>query len=136
MSTLVVAAHADDEALGCGGTIHKLSRTGEEVHILFLADGESSRVEGSIVPKNKTILRKHMARQAAEILGARTPIFMDLPDNRLDQVGLLQITKTIEEVILEITPSTIFTHAQYDLNIDHRLVAQAVLTASRPQPDS
>ena len=40
---LVVAAHPDDDVLGCGGTISKFARQGADIHVMFLADGVFSR---------------------------------------------------------------------------------------------
>ena len=45
---LVVAAHPDDEVLGCGATLAKHSMDGDEVHILFLTDGVSARESTNI----------------------------------------------------------------------------------------
>jgi len=131
---LVVAAHPDDEILGCGGTLAKLVATGGIVHVLFLADGVfSRRVNSCASDDNELIVRRAAAQSACAILGIDQVFFGDFPDNRMDTIALLDIIKTIEIEVTEFCPDTIFTHHAGDLNIDHRLVHQAVVTACRPQ---
>jgi LmbE family N-acetylglucosaminyl deacetylase len=78
--------------------------------------------------------RKQMARAAARLIGAHPPRFLDLPDNRLDSIALLDIVKPIEAMIAEVRPDIVYTNHANDLNVDHRIAHQAVLTACRPQP--
>jgi LmbE family N-acetylglucosaminyl deacetylase len=133
-SVLVVAAHPDDEVLGCGGTIRRLTKSDVRVHISFLADGVGARGGPEGPRLDQLHRRREAARRAASVLGAETPVFGDFPDNRLDEVPLLEIIKCIENVIDEVRPTTILTHHAGDLNIDHQRTHQAVLTACRPQP--
>ena len=133
-STVVVfAAHPDDDILGCGGTIAKLTQEGSKVHIVFLADGESSR--NDITDINSLIQqRKQNAKKALKILGCDSIEFLGFPDNRLDSLDLLDVVKKIEGFIDAYKPYTIFTHYAHDLNIDHQITHNAVVTACRPQP--
>ena len=133
-STVVVfAAHPDDDILGCGGTIAKLTQEGSKVHIVFLADGESSRSD--IADINSLIQqRKQNAKKALKILGCDSIEFLGFPDNRLDSLDLLDVVKKIEGFIDAYKPYTIFTHYAHDLNIDHQITHNAVVTACRPQP--
>jgi LmbE family N-acetylglucosaminyl deacetylase len=129
---LIIAAHPDDEVLGCGGTIARHVKEGDSVHILFLGDGVSSRGN----PDIKTIAaRKKSAVKACEVLGAAIVGFEKFPDNMFDTVPLLDITRVIESAKKEVNPQLIYTHHGGDLNVDHRITCQAVLTAFRPQPD-
>lgn len=129
-SVLVVAAHPDDEVLGCGGTIiHHIAR-GDSVHILFLSDGVMSR-NGAVTADVGA--RRKAAENAANIMGAEKE-FADFPDNRFDEVGLLDIARRIEETKNRVRPSIVYTHHGGDLNVDHRKTCQAVATAFRPQP--
>ncbi|MDA9421474.1 PIG-L deacetylase family protein [Bradyrhizobium sp. CCBAU 53380] len=127
---LIVAAHADDEALGCGGTIARHADDGDSVEVLFLADGVSSRGSGVLAARHAS------AEKACKILGANVPVFFDFPDQRLDSAGLLPVVQTLEPVIARIQPTIIYTHHGGDLNLDHRIVHQAVMTALRPMPAS
>lgn len=129
-TVLVVAAHSDDEALGCGGTIARHIAYGDTVHILFLADGVTSRVADA-----DSSARNIAAIEAAKVLGASPPRFLDFPDNRLDTIALLDIVQAVEKEIDEVTPEIIYTHHGGDLNIDHVITNRAVMTACRPLPD-
>jgi len=135
-SILVVAAHPDDEVLGCGGTIARVAAEGGTVHVALLADGESSRhAEGA----NSTLTgqlsaRRAAAKLAADALGVATLDFHDFPDNRMDSVDLLDIARKIETLIERYRPDTVLTHHNGDVNIDHRRIHDAVVAACRPQP--
>ena len=135
MTVLVVAAHPDDEALGCGGTIARHAADGDDVFVAFLADGVTSRAPGADHSAGVS-RRQDAARSAARILGVRDVRFGDLPDNRLDTLPLLALAQAVEAVIDDVAPTTIYTHFAHDLNVDHRLVHEAVMTAVRPQPGS
>lgn len=78
--------------------------------------------------------RRAAAQRAAKILGANAPTFLDFPDNRLDSVPLLDVVKAVERIVLKSSPDIVYTHHGADLNVDHRIVHQAVITALRPLP--
>jgi LmbE family N-acetylglucosaminyl deacetylase len=130
-SVLVVAAHPDDEVLGCGGTIAKLADKGEHVHVVFMADGVLSRDKDQRLEELEA--RQCAARKACEILGVKTLSFGDFPDNRMDSIDLIQITQAVERKIIEHRPNTVITHHAGDVNIDHRRTLDAVVIACRPQ---
>ncbi len=132
-TALVVAAHPDDDILGCGGVMARHVEQGDSVYVVFMADGVGSRGTTELhTPELKE--RQRAAEQAANIVGAEKPLFLGLPDNCLDTVPLLQVIKPLESLIEELHPNIIYTHHGGDLNIDHRITHQAVLTACRPQP--
>lgn len=132
-SVLVVAAHPDDEVLGCGGTIAKLSKKGLKINILFISDGVSSRKLSQKNFLKELQNRRKACIKACRILGSNKPIFYGLPDNALDKVPLLKIVKIVEKYISKFKPEIIFTHFFNDLNIDHQIVNKAVVTSCRPQ---
>lgn len=132
-SILIIAAHPDDEVLGCGGTIAKLVQQKATIHVAFLADGVFSRETESKKSQKELKQRRDAAKKACEILGVQSVFFGDFPDNRMDTIPLLDITKKVEELISEYQPDTIFTHHAGDVNIDHRRTHEAVVTACRPQ---
>jgi LmbE family N-acetylglucosaminyl deacetylase len=137
MKSLIIAAHPDDEVLGCGGTIAKLAAQGEEVYILILATGLTSRV-GFDLEKTPDALQTHLerARRAGALLGAKNVNFAGFPDQKMDTLPLLEITHRIEAEIESIKPQTIFTHHGGDLNLDHVITFRATLTATRPMAGS
>jgi LmbE family N-acetylglucosaminyl deacetylase len=129
---LVVAAHPDDEILGIGGTVRKHYEKGDSVYCLILGEGMTSRGELS---KNKVEELHKSTLKAAEVLGYKEVYFENMPDNKFDSVPLLEIIKKVEKYIDKISPNTIYTHHEKDLNIDHTLTYKAVLTATRPFGD-
>ncbi len=134
LTVLVVGAHPDDEVFGCGGTIARHAAAGDDIHILFLSEGVSSR---EILDYDTALTaRRKAARKAAEILGANPPIFCDHIDNQLDSIPLLELIMSVFEVVKRVRPHIVYTHHGNDLNVDHRLTQEAVLTVCRPLPGS
>ncbi|OQY51868.1 MAG: GlcNAc-PI de-N-acetylase [Candidatus Parabeggiatoa sp. nov. 2] len=133
---LVIAAHPDDEVLGCGGAIARHTKSGDEVHIYTLAEGITSRR----AKRNRETCSQSLkdlanaANKAGSILGVKSITMDNLPDNRLDSLDRLDLIKKIEKFIQNIKPNIIYTHHSGDLNIDHRRVHEAVVTACRPVP--
>ena len=135
-SILVVAAHPDDEVLGCGGTVARLIKEGCKAYTLILGEGVTSRSKGVGDKRLKlkiATLKKQM-QKANKILGINQVFSYSFADNKFDSVPFLEIVKVIEEIKNKIKPEIIFTHWSDDLNIDHRIIYQAVLTATRPLP--
>ena len=134
---LVVAAHPDDEVLGCGGTIARHSDSGDNVQVLIVAEGSTSRQQGerdrSQVRDELSALAK-ASQTAASILGAAGVELLDLPDNRLDSLDRLDLIKRIEERVERYQPECVYVHHAGDLNVDHRRLHEAVVTACRPTP--
>jgi len=131
---LVVAAHADDEILGCGGTVARMVQKGCEAFTLILGEGITSRDEQSDTNKREHEIKvlKKQVREANRIIGIKEVFIYDFPDNRFDSVNLLDIVKVIETIKEKLKPDIIFTHFSNDLNIDHRITYNSVITATRP----
>lgn len=130
---LIIAAHPDDEVLGCGGTIARHSSNRDRIGVLFIADGVGARNDAFAENLKK---RKQAAEAALKTLGAESLGFLDFPDNRLDTIPLLDIVQKIEKVIEDFQPNVVYTHHYGDLNVDHAIVHRATLTACRPIPKS
>jgi len=133
MKILVIAAHPDDEVLGCGGTIARRAQEGSELYTAILGEGITSRYvkREEADPAALESLRTR-SKQVAKLLGTVDVFLYNLPDNRFDTVPLLDIVKIIEELVERLRPKAIYTHSGGDLNIDHVIVHRAVLTATRP----
>lgn len=130
---LVFVAHPDDELLGEGGTIRRLVNEGAVAHAVILAEGSTSRAntrEESDFGSLEEL--QNDARAASHEIGYASIDFCGFPDNRMDEVDLLDIVKVVSKYVDLYQPDTIFTHHHGDLNIDHRLTCEAVLTACRP----
>jgi LmbE family N-acetylglucosaminyl deacetylase len=133
MKILVVAAHPDDEVLGCGGAIARLSQEGHDIHFAIVGEGMTSRGSSRDQTDPHQLSRLHrQAHAAAECLGVKVVTLFGLPDNRLDTIPLLEIVKLLEELVESVRPEVVYTHHPGDLNIDHGVVHRAVLTATRP----
>ena len=134
---LVVAAHPDDEVLGCGGTIAKHVDNGDQVHVLIMSEGITSRsIKRDRLKDNKELTElAKAANKANSILGVSSLELMDYPDNRMDSIELLDLVKEIEKIIHKLSPTIVYTHYSNDLNIDHQIISKAVVTACRPIPD-
>ena len=118
MTVLGIFAHPDDEVLGCGGTLARLAKEGDEVHVGVLGV-------------------RHLSLEFAKacaVLGVKDVCTEHLPDQRFDTIPLLEMIQRIESLIALIQPTILYTHHTHDLNHDHALTAQAVLTATRPKP--
>lgn len=135
MNVLIIAAHPDDEVLGCGGTIARLASEGAAISILILANGLTSRADFDPV-QHADQLRVHheRARRAGALLGAREVNFGGFPDQKMDTVPLLEVTQLIEREVARVQPEIIFTQHGGDLNMDHVVTFRATLTATRPIP--
>lgn len=133
---LVVAAHPDDEVLGCGATLARHAANGSIVHTLILSEGATARSlkhdRGEY--KHELDQLRDAAHRAADIIGSQTPRMLSFPDNRMDSISILEITKAVEEVIAELKPTIIYTHHGGDLNRDHQITHEAVVTAARFLP--
>jgi len=122
---LIIAAHPDDETYGLGGTIMKLKEQGNEVNVFIMTDGVTAR-------HDVKSLQKQAAENACKKLGVDNLLFGDLPDQKLDELALLEVIKPISKTITEINPSIVFTHHGGDANQDHRTIFDATIVATRP----
>jgi len=136
MNILLVFAHPDDEVLGCGATIAKFAMRGAKVSTLILSDGVTSRY--NIQNQSTSTFHKEIKNRQTEmekankLIGVKAVFAESLPDNSFDSVPLLDIVKKIENIKQKTKPQIIFTHHFGDMNIDHQITYQAVLTATRP----
>lgn len=135
---LVVAAHPDDEVLGCGGTIARHCDRGDAVRVLFLAEGVTARYEPSAFNTDEvraaSARRNANAAKALAILGVSKDevIVSGRLCCRLDQVAQIDVVKEVERHLKDWRPARVFTHAAHDTNVDHRLAHDAVIAACRP----
>lgn len=148
MKILVIAAHPDDEVLGCGGTLYKLSKKKEhQIFIAYAADGVLGRydkTEFNDLPNevaNEIEKRKKGAKDVKHLLGANIlniqeqNFIFEFTDQRLDTYSMKQIADWIGNNIKKVKPDIIYTHFTGDLNLDHRLVGEATMVAARPKEE-
>lgn len=121
---LVLVAHADDETLGCGGTLRKLIDAGWRARVVILSDG-------IITTRDSVCDNRDGARRACELLGAPPPEFLGFADQRFDAVPMADLAGAVGR--LGLTPDLVLTHVSTDLNRDHRLVAEVARILARPR---
>lgn len=136
-NVLVIAAHPDDEILGCGATIAKHIANGDEVNVIIMAEGITSRDVVRDKDRNTQVLSDlaSAAHEANKFLGVKNLVMLQYPDNRMDSIEFLDIVKSVETYAKEFNPNVVYTHYYNDLNIDHRITSQATMTAFRPEPN-
>ena len=103
---LIIAAHPDDEVLGCGGLMAKYSNTDIKFRIIFLGEGSSARFSADMLNTNEVkkaiIQRNSCAPKALSILNVESHAFYDLPCGRFDQQCIIDLGKIIEKEITTI----------------------------------
>jgi len=130
---MVVAAHPDDEILGCGGTLLKHICQGDELYVLILGEGITSRTSVLQQEREKRVnILESAVKKVGHFMGWKKLFTFKLNDNRFDSIDLLDIVKIVEKAKEEVNPQVVYTHHFGDLNIDHRITHEAVVTAFRP----
>ena len=129
---LIVVAHPDDETISMAGTIRKHVNDGHSVKIISMTDGVSARLKSKA---KDAVNRRKSAEKASKILGFSWEALHNFNDNAMDSYPLIEIIKCIEKIKKKLQPDLVYTHSGADLNIDHRIVSNAVLTAFRPEPN-
>jgi LmbE family N-acetylglucosaminyl deacetylase len=130
-NVMVIVAHPDDETIGVAGTLARYSRAGIKVSVMCMTDGVGARGESAL----QAINRRQNSELAALKIGFEWIFQGEFPDNMMDTVPFLDVVKLIEKYKNLKEPNIVFTHSPSDLNIDHRIIAKAVLTAFRPIPN-
>jgi Uncharacterized proteins, LmbE homologs, COG2120 len=127
MNVLIVAAHPDDEVLGCGGVTVRHVERGDRVYVVVVTRGFPEIFSPEIDEED----RLH-AREAHEILGGAGIFFLDFPAPRLDTVPGHELADAIREVIFSVNADVVYTPFGGDLHGDHKATYLATLVASRP----
>jgi LmbE family N-acetylglucosaminyl deacetylase len=128
MNILVIAAHPDDEVLGMGATIRKLTKKNHKVHLCVVSEGATAQYKD-----NKMIeIRKKSCIKAGELLGISTFDFLEFPDMRLDSIPQIEINVKLEKIVQKYKPEIVYTTPFNDLNKDHKIVFESTLIATRP----
>lgn len=123
---LVIAPHPDDEVLGCGGTIARCVHEGRSVVVAIVTRGTP------LFPAAQVKRVRAEARKAAEVLGVRDLIFMDLPVTTLHLIPRHQLNAAFSQLIADTTPAEVLLPFNGDRHEDHRQVFDAAMVAMRP----
>ena len=123
---LCIAAHPDDEVLGCGGVLALHARGGEPVTIVIACEGESLRYGPGGVGQESHV------RQAAAKLGCSAVHLLGFPDQTLETMRLTDLIAPLEKIVREVRPRVVYSQHGGDVNRDHHILFQAILVATRP----
>lgn len=126
-TALVLAPHPDDEVLGCGGVIARLTAAGKAVDVAIATRGMAPAF-----PPEQVAQVLAEAKEAHQSLGVRKTHFLDFPAAALDRVPQAELNAGVRKVVLEVQPDTIFVPFVGDIHVDHQLVFNAAMVASRP----
>ena len=131
---LFIAPHADDETLGCGGTIAKLREAGNSL-LIYVVTGPGDVPHPLFKSEVWDEVRKEF-KSAIKVLGSPKYKFGNLPAAILDTLPIYKINKNIESIISNFKPNIIFMPSQKDLHKDHLLINYATRVAARPYLES
>ncbi len=124
---LVVAPHPDDEVLGAGGTIARLSDQGCNVHVAIVTLGR--------VPKFTQEQTNHVRAEAAAAhahLGVAETHWMDFPAAELAEHPHSAVNAALGNLVHELAPGLVLAPHPGDIHMDHQLTFLSTLVASRP----
>ena len=124
---LIIAPHPDDEVLGCGGTIAKYSKKGNEIYLCIVTKAYTPDWSEEFLKNRPKEIKK-----SNKILGIKKTYFLDFPTVKLDTIPQKELNSVILKVIQEVGPEVLYIPHEGDLNKDHRLVFEAALVAVRP----
>jgi LmbE family N-acetylglucosaminyl deacetylase len=124
---LVIAPHPDDEVLGAGGTIARLSAAGVAVHVTIVTRGMPPHFDPAFIAQGRL-----EAAEAHRVLGVRETTYLDFPAAALDTVPHRDVNAALAEQIARVRPDTLFVPFVGDVHADHQLVFMSALVAARP----
>ncbi len=125
-NVLVVAPHPDDETLGVGGTIRRLTESGCRVAVVTVAAHMPPLYSEEV---HQTTIRE--SQLAHEILGVSESIYLDKPAVLLGDIPIAEFNGLIMEQVNRLSPD-ILLMPYYDRHIDHRMIFDACMVAARP----
>jgi LmbE family N-acetylglucosaminyl deacetylase len=129
---IVVAAHPDDEIIGCGGTLIKHIKSKDSVRVIFASESENARNTKKNISSKRSLIRQKIAKKVSKFLSFEEPIFLGYPNLELTRQNITQMNKQLKEIFEKFKPNIIYTHTPYDLHHDHRKTFEATSIAIRP----
>lgn len=129
---LVLAPHADDEILGCGGTMAKHIRQGDNVYVAVMTNASEGAPE-LFSPDFIQALREECKGAHCQ-LGVKETFFEELPAPQLEQYPQYKIATVISRLIKTVQPTHLYIPHKGDLHLDHGAIYNAALVAARPLP--
>lgn len=128
---IIVAPHADDEIIGCGATIAKHIKDGDEVMIIIATNANIGAPE--LFTKSQIIETRNEARIAHQMLGVKETIFMEFPAPALNAFPEYKISVELSKIFQDFCPTHLYLPHPGDIHQDHKAIYRASLVAARPQ---
>lgn len=129
MINLIVAPHFDDEILGVGGSISKLNKK-QNFYICIVTNGYLGNP--NLYSKKSFELSKKITKKIKKLTNIKNYFYLNLPATKLDQVPMSKISDLITGIINKVKPSKVYIPSNKDMHIDHRIVHEASMVATRP----
>ena len=127
---LIIAPHADDEVLGCGGIIAKYTNLGFEVNIVIATNACKGAPE--LFSQSDIDAIREEAINAHKILGVKETVFLDLPAPALNAFPSYKISIELSKMVNKFQPRLVYLPHPGDLHLDHSAIYRAALVAVRP----
>lgn len=125
---LVIAPHRDDEILGCGGTIAKYAAQGIKVYVCVVTEGK-----GPLFEKEASNAIQEECMRAGHFVGVEKTFFLKFPAAMLESIPRHQLNDAISRVIKEVEPGEVYIPHRGDLQVDHKITADACMVGLRPK---
>ena len=127
---LVIAPHADDEVLGCGGSILKFKQKGFKVYVVIMTN--ANKGDPKLYTKKYIKNLRSEAIRANKILKVDKLFFEELPAPNLDLFPSTKITSLLSKYIKNLKITDLILPFYGDLHHDHNKITYSGLVSSRP----
>ena len=128
---IIVAPHADDEIIGCGATIAKHIKDGDEVVIIIATNANIGAPE--LFTNEQIIQIRNEAKEAHNLLGVKKTIFLEFPAPSLNAFPEYKISVELSKIFQDFCPTHLYLPHPGDIHQDHKAIYRASLVAARPQ---
>ena len=130
---LVLSAHPDDAEFGAAGTVARWTDEGRAVVYVICTNGDKGTSDRSLAPEELSKIRRREQQAAAEVLGVHEVVFLDYPDQGLEDTP--ELRKQCVRLIRTYRPGVLVTsdpYRRYLWHRDHRIIGQVAMDAVFP----
>lgn len=128
MKILVIAPHADDEVLGCGGIISKYASKGNDVYVAII-----TKACEPLFSKKDDEIDKKESNAVHKFLGVQETIYLDFPAAMLESVPRHELNAAISKLINKVKPDEVYIPHRGDMHLDHKMIVDACMVGLRPR---
>ncbi|WAM37246.1 PIG-L deacetylase family protein [Caldicellulosiruptor acetigenus] len=127
MKVLVVSVHPDDETLGCGGTLLKHRKQGDQLFWMIITKPD----ESTGFCKEFIKERKNQIKAVSNIYGFEAVHELEFNTTKLHAIDFSTLMKSISQVINEVKPEIIYMNNRSDIHTDHQVAAKALISCTK-----